>query len=80
MLTMPAIGARVRFTRADKPERTVTGTVTKQYHGYEARDENGNRYIQNDAVCIRVDALPEWWPYCDCQDFAPDIDEIEPLT
>ena len=79
MNRMPDIGARVRFTRADRPVRTVTGTVTKHYPGLPARDEHGRRYTQEDAVCIRVDRRPSWWPYCNSDLFAPDISEIEPI-
>jgi hypothetical protein len=76
---MPAIGARVRFTRTDKPERTITGTVTEHYPGYRFHAA-GKPVDVPDAVAVRVDEIPEWWAYPDTDVFAPGIDEIEPLT
>jgi len=76
MLTMPAIGARVRFTRADKPERTVTGTVITHYPSYPFHVA-GKLVTPEDSVEIRVDVIHEWWPYPDGDTFCPDISEVE---
>ena len=61
------IGDRVRFVRADKPERTLVGTVRKVYLAWELIPERAEGV---------PDVIPEWWPYPDCDSFAPDTDEL----
>lgn len=79
---MPNIGARVLMTGRLHPERTVTGTVTKQYpsYGHSWKDpETNERVYQEDGVCIKVDSIPSWWSYPGTDLIAPDITDIELL-
>jgi len=78
MKTMPDIGTRVRFTREDKPERTVTGTVVTQYPG-ESFHVDGKKVETDDAAEIKVDSIPDWWPYTDQDSFCPSIQELEEI-
>lgn len=79
MKTMPEIGTRVRFTRADKPERTITGTVTEQWPSYSFHVD-GKKVTADDAASVTVDSIPDWWAYPNSDTFAPSIDELEELT
>ena len=76
---LPEIGSRVRFTRADKPERTLVGTVTVHYPGYEFWTD-GRKVTVPDAVTMKPDELPDWWAYPDDDVFCPGIDELEPIS
>lgn len=78
MKTLPAIGKRVTYRRADGA-RTCTGTVMAHYRGGDKHTdpETGARYTTPDHVGIKVDApLPTWWPYGGTDRFAPAIDEV----
>lgn len=80
MNTLPPIGARVKYRHESKyiGLRECTGEVVKHYPGYEYRDnETGEINVVPDHVSIRVDAIPDWWPYPDTDRFAPSIDEVE---
>jgi hypothetical protein len=82
---LPKIGERVRYTRADRPERTLTGTVTKHYPGYyggtlRERPVGSPDWEEHWSACVAVDEpLPEWWGYLGTNLFAPSIAELEPL-
>ena len=74
MRTLPEIGARVRYS-SKHGDREVTGVITAHYPGFSGRyADTGERYT--DAVCIRIDSVPEWWSY-NGDLFAPDISEVE---
>ena len=79
MKTMPEIGTRVRYIREDKPERTITGTVTEQWPSYSFHVA-GEKVTTHDAASVKVDSIPSWWAYQDTDIFAPSIDELEELT
>ena len=78
MKTMPDIGTRVRFTREDKPENTITGTVVTHYPS-ESFHVAGKKVTTNDSAEIKVDSIPDWWPYPDADTFCPDIHELEEI-
>lgn len=71
-------GDRVRFTRADRPERTLTGTIRKMYPAYDEIYE-GERVTSDEAAEVVPDTLPDWWPYPDCDSFAPSTSELVPI-
>jgi len=75
---MPDIGTRVRFTREDKPERTVTGTVVTHYPS-QPFYVDGKKVVPDDAAEIKVDSIPGWWPYPDYDTFCPPIHELEEI-
>ena len=78
MNTFPPIGSRVRFTRSDKPERTITGTVLAHYPGHPFTDKESGEYIEvEDHACVQVDSVPDWWAYPNTDKFAPEISELE---
>jgi hypothetical protein len=83
-ISMPPIGARVRYQCPRDPERTCTGTVVKHYPGYgeKHRDaETGEIYTSPDHVAIQVDKpLPPWWGYIGTDRFAPEASECEVLS
>ena len=78
MKTMPNIGTRVRFTREDRPENTITGTVVTHYPS-ESFHVDGKKVTPPDAAEIKVDSIPSWWPYTDLDTFCPSIDELEEI-
>lgn len=69
------VGDRVRFTRADRPERTLTGTIRKIYSAYDEMYE-GRRVTCEEGAEIVPDTLPDWWPYPDNDSFVPDTSEL----
>lgn len=79
MDTMPEIGTRVRFTRADKPERTITGTVTAHWPS-NSFYVDGKKVTTDPAASMKVDSIPDWWAYPNSDIFAPSIHELEELT
>lgn len=85
MKTLPKIGARVRYTRAQREHlteaRTCDGVAVGHFRGgYEWLDEEGVSRIMPDAVCVQADEpLPAWWPYNGTNRFAPEITEIESI-
>lgn len=69
------LGDRVRFIRADRPERTLVGTIRKIYPAYDEMYE-GERVTSDEAAEVVPDTLPDWWPYPDCDSFAPSTIEL----
>lgn len=86
MNKLPPLGTRVIYKRKPTrhlPARTCTGTVVAHYWGGDKhRDpETRESYITPDHAGVKVDApLPQWWPYIGTDRFAPEIEELEPLT
>jgi len=72
MKRMPHIGDRVIYRSRRHGDRTVTGTVAAQYPEFPGGPP--------DAAGVRVDTIPDWWPYPDTDGFAPDIAELSHIT
>jgi hypothetical protein len=72
--TLPAIGRRVAYI---EPGRELTGTVVAHYPAYTFRDaDTGERIDYPAHVAVKVDTLPDWWPYTGTDVFTPSIDDI----
>ena len=72
-------GDRVRYTRADKPERTCLGTIVKILPGFTERYQDAPRdlYTVEDCAIVEVmNPVPDWWAYPDSLRFAPDLSEL----
>lgn len=80
MKTMPKIGTRVAYRSSVAGRvRECSGVVVAHYPGYgeKCRDEEtGETWISPDHAGVKVDVIPEWWPYPDTDRFAPDIAEL----
>ena len=73
-------GDRVRFTRADKPERTCTGTIIKILPGFTERYQEPphEKYtVPNSAIVEVMNPVPDWWAYPNSRTFAPDLADLE---
>lgn len=78
---MPEIGTRVKYHRPATQHieaRECTGTVMAHYRGGDKCEdkETGETWITSDHVGIKVDSIPEWWPYNGSDRFAPSIEEL----
>jgi hypothetical protein len=73
MTQMPEIGTRVRYRAKFLGEvREVTGTVVKQW-------PKAPGLRRTDSASVKVDAIPDWWPYPHTDRFAPDISDLTPI-
>jgi len=80
MKTLPEIGSRVKYN--GPLAANLIGTVVKQFPGGDRcyDPEEMDYYISPHSVSIKVDCIPENWPYPGTDQFAPDISEIELLN
>ena len=80
MKTMPKIGTIVSYRSVVcGMVRECSGVVVAHYPGYGEKcrdDETGETWISPDHVGVKVDSIPEWWPYTYTDRFAPDIAEL----
>lgn len=77
-MEMLAIKTRVKFA-GNLLFGEVTGTVVEQYYGGERcfDEEAREYYISPHSVAVKVDHIPDGWPYPDTDIFAPDVDKLE---
>jgi len=73
------IGDRVKYVGDWDTMRDVTGTVVKTYAPHREVDENGEPYISHHAV-VKVDRLPENWPYDGNDKFAPSVTDLQVIA
>lgn len=80
MKAMPKIGTKVFYRSiVGKNVRECSGVVVAQYPGYGEKnfdEETGETWISPDHAGIKIDSIPEWWPYPGTDRFAPDITEL----
>ncbi len=77
MKTKPTIGQRVSYEGWLGP---LTGTVVRIFPDFDEHTLRDNPFDPETwAASVKVDELPENWPYIGSDRFAPDIAELQPL-
>lgn len=69
------IGQRVRYEKSGG--RSCTGVITKIYPGYRYSDAEGVINVPTHYQ-VRVDSIPEWWPYVGNDVFTPAEADLTP--